>query len=245
MSITANHGGGCAPPDHASHRKANQWPTAVRPPLTRVRCSVLADSYRICPVKALEHAPVTAPANESSLAESALPKGECCWSAWGGAGTCGHYPHGGSSGLCNTDWSKKCSENAECPKTPVPSPSPSPSPSAPLTEACFQAHTLAFASNQTEVRFRDGKSITIPATRTTIGTHPAGSQWTKNPIPETAEFFAPPFDGGAGSHWPFSLVDKVELPSSLTPGAYVVSWRWDCELTSQVWTNCGDVTITG
>merc|ERR1712039_46202 len=22
-----------------------------------------------------------------------------------------------------------------------------------------------------------------------------------------------------------------------------LSWRWDCELTAQVWTNCGDVSI--
>ncbi len=113
----------------------------------------------------------------------------------------------------------------------------------PATEACFQAHSLRFVGNETQVRFLDGSTISIPATRTTVGTHPTGSQWTKNPIPKSADYFPPPFPGAVDSHWKFSLVDKVELPASLPAGEYVLSWRWDCELTSQVWTNCGDVTI--
>jgi len=38
------------------------------------------------------------------------------------------------------------------------------------------------------------------------------------------------------------IVDKVHVPN-VPPGEYVLSWRWDCEQTSQVWQNCGDVTI--
>eukprot|EP00966_Prymnesium_polylepis_P247693 5727581-Prymnesium_polylepis.1 len=37
----------------------------------------------------------------------------------------------GSGGLCNTDWSKKCSSSTDCPSTPTPTPSPTPSPPAP------------------------------------------------------------------------------------------------------------------
>ena len=33
------------------------------------------------------------------------------------------------------------------------------------------------------------------------------------------------------------------LAATLEPGEYVLSWRWDCELTAQVWNACSDVTI--
>ena len=29
----------------------------------------------------------------------------------------------------------------------------------------------------------------------------------------------------------------------VTRTEYVLSWRWDCELTAQVWNACSDVTI--
>ena len=37
--------------------------------------------------------------------------------------------------------------------------------------------------------------------------------------------------------------DKVIIPADIKPGAYVVSWRMDCEETAQIWQNCGDVMI--
>jgi len=46
-----------------------------------------------------------------------------------------------------------------------------------------------------------------------------------------------------GDYFPFSIVDKVILPASLQPGEYLLSWRWDCEQSSQVWLNCADVTV--
>lgn len=46
--------------------------------------------------------------------------------------------------------------------------------------------------------------------------------------------------GGFGT-WAFSMVDKVVLPQD--SGEYVLSWRWDCEQTPQVWNSCADVTI--
>jgi len=41
----------------------------------------------------------------------------------------------------------------------------------------------------------------------------------------------------------FGIVDKVKVPD-VTPGEYVLSFRWDSEQTNQVWTSCADVTIT-
>merc|ERR1712080_444535 len=39
------------------------------------------------------------------------------------------------------------------------------------------------------------------------------------------------------------VVDKIKIPDNLPPGEYVLSWRWDCEQTPQVWGSCADVTI--
>jgi len=39
------------------------------------------------------------------------------------------------------------------------------------------------------------------------------------------------------------IVDTVIIPKDITPGNYVLGWRWDCEETAQIWSNCADVTI--
>lgn len=41
----------------------------------------------------------------------------------------------------------------------------------------------------------------------------------------------------------FNMVDEVGIPDNAEPGDYLLSFRWDCEQTSQVWTQCADVTI--
>lgn len=41
----------------------------------------------------------------------------------------------------------------------------------------------------------------------------------------------------------FNLIDRVQIPADITPGDYVLSFRWDCEQTPQIWQNCADVTI--
>jgi hypothetical protein len=41
----------------------------------------------------------------------------------------------------------------------------------------------------------------------------------------------------------YAIEDQVIVPESIEPGEYVVGWRWDCEMTSQVWSNCADITI--
>ena len=40
----------------------------------------------------------------------------------------------------------------------------------------------------------------------------------------------------------FSIVDQVKVPEGHT-GDFVFQWRWDCEQTPQVWTQCAVVTI--
>ena len=44
----------------------------------------------------------------------------------------------------------------------------------------------------------------------------------------------------ANPNW--KVVDELKVPEGLS-GDYVVSWRWDCEQTAQVWTQCAIVTI--
>eukprot|EP00746_Dinoflagellata_sp_MGD_P138874 gnl/MRDRNA2_/MRDRNA2_72440_c0_seq2.p1 gnl/MRDRNA2_/MRDRNA2_72440_c0~~gnl/MRDRNA2_/MRDRNA2_72440_c0_seq2.p1 ORF type:complete len:471 (-),score=58.66 gnl/MRDRNA2_/MRDRNA2_72440_c0_seq2:245-1612(-) len=39
----------------------------------------------------------------------------------------------------------------------------------------------------------------------------------------------------------FSIIDEVQVPNK--PGDYVLGWRWDCEQTDQVWSNCADIRI--
>ena len=40
------------------------------------------------------------------------------------------------------------------------------------------------------------------------------------------------------------IVDSVRVPAALSPGRYVLQWRWDCEESDQVWASCSDITIT-
>jgi len=47
---------------------------------------------------------------------------------------------------------------------------------------------------------------------------------------------------GANFH-SYAIEDRVVVPADLPPGDYVLGWRWDCEMTSQVWSSCADITI--
>lgn len=48
----------------------------------------------------------------------------------------------------------------------------------------------------------------------------------------------------ANEGFAYSVVDKVKVPDSLRPGNYLLSWRWDCEQSHQIWQNCADIRIT-
>lgn len=51
-------------------------------------------------------------------------------------------------------------------------------------------------------------------------------------------------EGACSGDWTGGvIVDQVIIPADLAPGDYVLGWRWDCEESSQVWSNCADVTI--
>lgn len=59
--------------------------------------------------------------------------------------------------------------------------------------------------------------------------------------------FYPPVSGhsGFGKNVPdWSIMDKVMIPADLDEGEYLLSWRWDCEESTQVWQNCADIRLT-
>ena len=41
----------------------------------------------------------------------------------------------------------------------------------------------------------------------------------------------------------YAVEDTLLVPADIAPGEYVLGWRWDCEMTSQVWSTCADITI--
>jgi hypothetical protein len=58
-----------------------------------------------------------------------------------------------------------------------------------------------------------------------------------------APSFEPPCDDCEGNDNGHAIRDFVKVPKDLEPGKYVLSWRWDCEASAQVWSNCADVTL--
>lgn len=148
-----------------------------------------------------------------------------------------------------------------------------------LEEECFQKTPLEFVGDKQWVQFGDDESsrFEFKAERTNQGTTPAGSTWTKNPIPAydcpTGGALGHAFDGipanDKGCHKPqfppprhdlvgfgfhaqagdkfalkFGIVDKLRVPDNIEAGDYVLSWRWDCEQTAQVWTTCASIQVT-
>jgi len=46
-------------------------------------------------------------------------------------------------------------------------------------------------------------------------------------------------EGACSGDWTLGMIsDEVVIPKTLTPGKYVMSWRWDAEETAQIWQNC-------
>lgn len=116
-----------------------------------------------------------------------------------------------------------------------------------LSEECFQRHHLNFAGAHQQIIDEKGKVIgEKEAVRVSNGTHPAGSTWTQNPIPQNKGTI-PDFPGLPDLHGrgPFalSIQDEVEVPKDLPAGPYVLSWRWDAEQTKQVWSGCSDIEL--
>eukprot|EP00039_Didymoeca_costata_P018358 m.333142 g.333142 ORF g.333142 m.333142 type:complete len:370 (+) comp17080_c0_seq1:62-1171(+) len=56
--------------------------------------------------------------------------------------------------------------------------------------------------------------------------------------------FPAPCDGCEGVDWNgYSVKDMVQVPANLPAGDYVLGFRYDCEATAQVWSNCADITL--
>jgi len=62
-------------------------------------------------------------------------------------------------------------------------------------------------------------------------------------FPNATAAFPPPCEGCDGSPHNLAIRDLVKIPASLPAGKYVLGWRWDCEATAQVWSNCADVEL--
>lgn len=61
---------------------------------------------------------------------------------------------------------------------------------------------------------------------------------------KTASQFPAPCEKCEGVDWSgFSVRDVVKIPAHLKPGKYILGFRYDCEATAQVWTNCADVNL--
>jgi len=142
-----------------------------------------------------------------------------------------------------------------------------------LTEECFQQTPLDFSGDVQWVQYGDDvdNRIEFKALRTREGTFPEGSHWTRDPIPNCLYDFEDPLFGiydincTNGTQYPppapgllgygqkpaptyeptfaFSIVDHLVVPDHLTPGDYVLSFRWDCEQTTQVWNQCANIKI--
>jgi len=48
---------------------------------------------------------------------------------------------------------------------------------------------------------------------------------------------------GCSPNKPVAVLDVLKVPDDLPVGEYVLGWRYDCEATAQVWSNCADVQI--
>lgn len=61
---------------------------------------------------------------------------------------------------------------------------------------------------------------------------------------KNAPEFMPPCPDCEGVDWNgYAVRDVVKIPTDLQPGKYILGFRYDCEATAQVWSNCADVTI--
>jgi len=71
-----------------------------------------------------------------------------------------------------------------------------------------------------------------------------GNDDPKHPFaPKTpATAFTPPASGVAEAPEQ-NIFDVLKVPADLKPGDYLLGFRYDCEGTAQVWSNCADITL--
>ena len=112
-----------------------------------------------------------------------------------------------------------------------------------LTEECFQNNPLDFVGDKQWVEYEKDKETglktEVDAKRTTKGTFPPNSMWSVVPLVPGKE------EGGGGSETAHGhIMDKVQVPSSLEPGEYVLSMRYDCKCSAEVFSFCSNIRIT-
>jgi len=110
-----------------------------------------------------------------------------------------------------------------------------------ITEKCFQDGHLDFVGKFNWVyngmikdslngSYDPSKWHKMKAVRSNQGTYPLGSMWTKLEVP---------VDKTNG----WSIKDRVIVPDNLTPGDYILSFRWDSQRTPQIWSNCANIKL--
>jgi len=98
----------------------------------------------------------------------------------------------------------------------------------------------------------DGRGCDAPAFESPIdgfwgfgpefGCAKSGGAWMPS-VPKSMELDEAP-NSVCHEMMDYQIIDEVKVPDVL-PGNYVMSFRWDCEQTSQVWTQCADIIVTG
>jgi len=129
-----------------------------------------------------------------------------------------------------------------------------------LSEACFQKYPLDFA-RETYLEWSNGTRLAIEGRFLTSSENvPPNSTWAMNMLPFSDKHRAPEFDppckesvdrtkndtGKCSGRFPWdvAIVDILKIPHHLSPGEYVLGFRYDCEATAQVWSSCADIEIT-
>lgn len=110
-----------------------------------------------------------------------------------------------------------------------------------VTEKCFQDGHLSFFGKKAWVYkgmldvlngapFDPKKWKTIDAVRVETGTHPPNSEWQKISV-----------EHNKPRGWGFK--DQVMVPATLEAGDYILSFRWDCQRSAQIWNTCANIQI--
>ena len=126
-----------------------------------------------------------------------------------------------------------------------------------LTEECFQKGHLDFSGDTQLVEYHgdrfSGYKTEFVANRTNEGTFPPGSMWTAIPlIPQSfKDIDCLNYVEAGGSfldcyhdYYFGHIIDNIEVPTSLEPGDYVLSSRWDTKCTPEVFSFCANIRIT-
>jgi len=128
-----------------------------------------------------------------------------------------------------------------------------------LTEDCFRGGALQFHGSEQWYQFGRNASHRRPLNAQRWTDPSSGAQWTRLPIPSCSNhngqscdgpMFDPPYGvygyGGDGlmDGFQVNVVDKLQLPSDVTPGDYVLSFRYDVEDGGQAWLQCANVIVT-